>query len=334
MSVNNQYDQQNQEIDLGMVFKKVGNFFEGVAMAIFKGILFVKKNSIILVSLILIGFGLGFYLDKATPYEHEIIVAPNIGGTDYLYSKIKLLSSKLEEHDLQFLSSIGIKNPQKIVLIEIEPIIDIYSFVNNSSVVASNTQKFELFKLLAEGSDINKVIKDKVTSKNYPNHKIHIVTTSKTSNSEIITPLLKFLNTDEYLNKIVTISEENLKNKMKKNEELIAQTDSLIRILTNNLSKNQKGANLVYNNENNQFNSFFELKNNLINEIANQRIQLVNSNKIVKNISTVINIKDQKGIDNKLKLIFPALFILLFILTRVFLAFYSNQQKKYNFNKQ
>ena len=46
MSVNNQNDPQDQEIDLGMVLKKIGNFFEGVAMAIFKGILFVKKNII------------------------------------------------------------------------------------------------------------------------------------------------------------------------------------------------------------------------------------------------------------------------------------------------
>ena len=334
MSENTTNQSDDQEIDLGMVLKKIGNFFEGVAMAIFKGILFVKKNSIILISLILMGYGLGFYFDKSTPYEHEIIVAPNMGGTDYLYSKIKLLSSKLEENDLPFFNSIGIKNPQKIVLIEIDPIIDIYSFVNNSSVIASNTQKFELFKLLAEGGDINNVIKDKVTSKNYPNHKIHIVTTSKTSNSEIITPLLKFLNTDQYLNKILTISEENIRNKMKKNEELITQTDSLIRILTINLSKNQKGSNLVYNNENNQFNSFFELKINLINELAIQRIQLFNNDQIIKDISTVINIKDKKGIDNKLKLIIPGLFILLFILINVFIRFYRNQEKKYNFNKQ
>ncbi len=333
MSVNNQNDPQDQEIDLGMVLKKIGNFFEGVAMAIFKGILFVKKNIIILVSLILIGSGLGFYLDKSS-YEHEIIVAPNMGGTDYLYSKIKLISSKLEEHDLQFFNSLGIKNPQKIMLIEIEPIIDINDFVNNSSAVASNARNFELIKLLAEGSDINKVIKNEIISKNYPHHKIHIVTDSKTSSQELIQPLLKFINTDRYLNEILTISKENIKIKMDKNEELITQTDSLIKILTLNLSRNQKNSNLVYNNENNQFNALFDLKNRLINEIASQRIVLVNSDVAIKDIFTVVNIKNTKNINEKLKFILPIVLIMMFIFYSLFLAFYRRQANKLKLSKQ
>ena len=117
---------------------------------------------------------------------------------------------------------------------------------------------------------------------------------------------------------------------MKKNEELISQTDSLIRILTINLSKNQKGSNLVYNNENNQFNSFFELKNNLINEIASQKIALINSNDIIKDISTTINIKNNKGTNGKMKLILPVLFIFIYVLFAIFMAFYKKQSAKLN----
>jgi hypothetical protein len=146
--------------------------------------------------------------------------------------------------------------------------------------------------------------------------------------NELIKPLLKFLNTDEYLNQILAISKDNIKIKMKKNEELIAQTDSLIRILTINLSKNQKSSNLVYNNENNQFNSFFDLKNNLINEIASQKIALVNSNLIIKDISTVINIKNTKGTNGKMKLIVPFLFIFLFLSLSLFISFYKKQAAK------
>ena len=121
-----------------------------------------------------------------------------------------------------------------------------------------------------------------------------------------------------------------VKNDILKNEELISQTDSLIRILTLNLSKNQKSSNLVYNNENNQFNSFFELKNNLINEIASQRIELVNSNSIVKDISTVVNIKNDKGSHGKLKLILPFVFIFLFLIGTIFMSFYRKQAAKLN----
>jgi hypothetical protein len=328
-------DNQNipEEIDLGVLMNKINGFFGTISFSIFKGILFLKKKALILVSLIIIGGVLGYFLDSSSKsYDSEIIVSPNLGGTDYLYAKIDLLRSKLGEHDTVFFKSIGITKSKKITLIEIEPIVDIYTFVNNSTSAASaqNTQNFELMKLLAESSDINKVIKDNITSKNYPHHKIHIVTSSKTSMNELIKPLLNFLNTDEYLNQILAISKDNIKIKMKKNEELITQTDSLIKILTINLSINQKGANLVYNNENNQFNSMFEMKNNLINEIAQQKIELVNINTFIKDISTVTNIKNTKGTNGKMKLLLPLLFIFLFILFNMFKSFYKKQASKLN----
>jgi len=117
---------------------------------------------------------------------------------------------------------------------------------------------------------------------------------------------------------------------MKKNEKLINQTESLINILTINLSKNQKSSNLVYNNENNQFNSFFELKNSLINEIGAQRIALINSNVVIKDISTVVNIKNTKGLTNKLKFIIPIIFVLLFILIKIVTSFYRNQKLRFS----
>lgn len=322
-----------EEIDLGVLFGKINSFIENISLSIFKAILFIKRNILIFLGLLILGFGLGFYLDSSEKYyDTNIIVSPNISGTDYLYSKIDLLASKLKEGDTSFFKAIGINAPEKINVIEVEPIIDIYTFVNNSTSAASaqNTQNFELVKLLAESSDINKVIKDKITSKNYPHHKIHISTLDPTSENELVKPILNYLNTDSYLNEILAITKDNIKIKMKKNEELISQTDSLIRILTLNLSKNQKSSNLVYNNENNQFNSFFELKNNLINEIASQRIELVNSNSIIKDISTVVNIKNDKGSHGKLKLILPFVFIFLFLIGTIFMSFYRKQAAKLN----
>lgn len=337
MSENTTNQSDDQEIDLGLLIKKLNNFTGNIALGIFKGLLFLKRKRLILISLFAIGVATGYFLDQTNKtYDSEIIVSPNLGGTDYLYSKMDLLTSKLKEKDVAFFKSIGVKNPKQITLIEIEPIIDIYSFVNNNTAIATNaqnTQNFELMKLLAESSDIQKVMKDKVTSKNYPHHKIHIETNFKTSTKELVQPILKFLNTDRYLNEILTISKENIKIKMKKNEELITQTDSLIKILTLNLSRNQKNSNLVYNNENNQFNSLFDLKNNLINEIASQRIALVNCDVAIKDISTVVNIKNTKRLNDKLKFVVPIVLIMMFIFYSLFLSFYRRQSKKLTLSK-
>ena len=113
-----------------------------------------------------------------------------------LYSKIDLLESKIKEKDTLFLKSIGIDKPKSLILIEIEPVVDIYTFVNNGydKSIAQNSANFELVKLLAEDGDIKKIINDKVTSKNYSSHKILIRTKGFVLDSRVIVPILNFLN--------------------------------------------------------------------------------------------------------------------------------------------
>jgi hypothetical protein len=321
----------NQEIDLSQIYKKIGSYFEEINNKIFRTILFFKRKFLILSILTAIGFGLGQFLDIIfKSYKNQIIVSPIGGGVDYLYSKIELLDSKLGEKDSVFFKSIGIKNFKKIKLIRVEPVIDIYNFVNNSTSAANaaNTQNFELVKLLAENSDIDKVIEDKLTSKNYPFHSILITTKGKITEYEIIKPLLKYLNTDEYLNKISTISIENIKNKMDKNEQEIIQLDSLISKISKSIGRNERSSNLVYNSENNQINGLFDLKNNLINEIASQKIQLVKIESFIRDISITTNIKNSKGINDKLKFILPILFIFMFFFVTLFRRFYLKQLAK------
>ncbi len=329
MSTNSQ-NNDNQEIDLSDISKKIGGLYDAVLMSIFNMILFFKRKALILGLLFIIGAGLGFFLDSNKNYNSQIIVAPS-GGVDYLYSKIDLIKSRLSEKDEKFFKSIGIANSDKIQNIKIEPIVDLYNFVNNNTAIASNaqnTQNFEVIKLLAESNDINKVIEDELTSKNYPYHSLLISSNGRIEPDDIIKPLLKYLNTDDYMNQISKINKENILIKMKKNEEEIVQIDSLISVISKNISNNNKSNNLIYNNENSEINAMFELKNKLIGEIASQKIQLVKIESFIKDISITPNIIDNKGTNGKMKLILPILFISLFVLISLFLAFYKNQSTK------
>lgn len=326
----NPNNSDNQEIDLSMISNKIKDFFDGIATSIFRSILFFKTNLVRISILAAIGIGAGVYLDETNKsYNSEIIVTPNIGGTDYLYSKIDFLAAKLKERDTIFFDKLGIKNLSDIKAIKIEPILDIYSFVNNSTSAANaeNTQNFELVKLLAEDGSLKDVIKDKLTSKNYPNHKIQIATSEIISKEGLINPIMKFLNTDEYYSKILEISVESVKIKMKKDEQEIIQIDSILRFMTYNLGKN-KNQNLIYNNENNQINPLFDLKNSLINDIAGQKINLENLKLFIRDTSTITNILDTKLLNNKLKFFLPLFLIFGFILTNLFSKFFKNQALK------
>jgi hypothetical protein len=85
---------------------------------------------------------------------------------------------------------------------------------------------------------------------------------------------------------------------------------------------------LVYNNENNEINGLFDLKNNLINEIASQKIHLVKIESFIRDISITTNIKNSKGINDKLKFILPILFIFMFLFVTLFRRFYIKQLAK------
>lgn len=323
MSSNSQTNPDNQEIDLSQVSKKLGNIYQNFLAWIFRGFLFVKRNIIILVILFIIGAGLGFYLDRTTTiYNHEIIVAPNFGSTEYAYSKVNLINSKIRENDVKFLKSIGIADPKIISEIEIEPITDIYNFVNGRE------QNFELIKLMAEDGDINKIITEETTSINYTNHRLKITTTKIIDRKQIIDPILKYLNENSYFSDLQKSVQESTRLKIQADERTIAQIDSLLSNFSSTSKGNVKSDKLVYYNENTQLNDVLKTKNELIQDIANKKIEIINISDIIKDNSIVLNVKNNKSLNGKMKFIIPFIFICFFLGFGILRAFYRSQMSK------
>jgi uncharacterized protein YneF (UPF0154 family) len=322
MSSNSPTNPDNQEIDLSQVSRKLGQAYENFLSWIFRGFLFVKRNIIILAVLFIVGAGLGFYLDKTTTvYNHEIIIKPNFGSTEYTYSKINLTNSKIKEKDFRFLKSIGIKNPILISEVEIEPISDIYEFVN------AREQNFELVKLMAENGDLNKIIEDETTSKNYTYHKIKITTNKAIDRDQIVEPLLNYLNKSEFYSEIQKTALENIRLKIESDKSTIKQIDDLLTDFSSTPSSSSRSDKLVYY-ENTQLNDILKTKNELVLDQGSRMIELAYSDKIVKENSEVLNIKNTKSLNGKMKFIIP--FFLMGAFFGIFLLrkFYKSQMEK------
>lgn len=316
----------NQEIDLSQISKKIENFFEKISTSIFRGFLFFKRNILWVGILFILGVGIGLYLDRTTKvYDNEIIVSPNFGSIDYLYAKIELISSKINDNDTIFLKEIvGIKEPRKLKKIAIMPITDVYKFINNSD------KNFEFVKLLAEDGDIKKIVKENLTSKNYPYHLISFTTDKQTSNGKTVEPILNFLNNSDYFKIIQKEYLNNVKVKMVENDSIISQINGLLNAFSMTANGSQKSDKLVYYNENSQLNEVIKTKDELVNEQGSHRIELVNFDKIVKDNSITLNIKNTQAINGKMKFILPLLFIAIFILVGYFKSYYKNQMTKLN----
>jgi small nuclear ribonucleoprotein (snRNP)-like protein len=316
----------DQELDLSQISRKIGHFFEGISNRIFKWILFFKRNIVWVGTLFVIGAGLGFYFDKNTKiYDNQIIVSPNFGSTDDMYAKIELINAKIGESDTIFLKNVvGIKEPKKLRGIEVSPITDVYKFVENKA------QNFELIKLMAEDGDIEKVIEESITSKNYPFHLIEFSTVNLTSNEATVKPILDYLNSSDYYKKIQNEFVNNVKVKMVENDSVIGQINGFLNTFNSTVSGSQKSDKLVYYNENSQLDAVIKTKDNLVNEQGSHRLELVSLDKIVKDKSVTLNVKNNKKMNGKMKIILPFLFLFLFVSVNYFKSYYQKQLAKFN----
>jgi hypothetical protein len=321
-----QHNPEDQEIDLTQIFKKIRIFFEGINTLIFKCIQFFVKNAIVIVILLIVGVGLGMFLDETQKtFDHQIIATPNFGSTDYLYSKIDLIESKIKEGDTVFLKEVvGIKKPREILKIEIKPIADVYKFIENKP------ENFELIKLMAEGGDIKKILEDNLTSKNYTLHTITFKTKRTTNDSETVQPILTYLNETDYYKKVQKETINNIQIKMIQNDTIISQIDAVLNGFSNMVNGAQKSDKLVYYNENTQLNDVIKTKETLINEQGIYRVKLVGLNKVIKDNSATLNIETTNSVNGRLKLVLPILFLLSFIFMHLFLKYYRSQMKKQN----
>ena len=123
MSSNSPINSDNQEIDLTQIAQNVNGIFESLLNRVFRFILFIKRNIVVLTALFIVGAVIGFYLDKKIKsYNNQIIVSPNFGSTDYLYAKVNLIQSKINEGDTLFLKEIVLKINPKLKNLFILPV--------------------------------------------------------------------------------------------------------------------------------------------------------------------------------------------------------------------
>jgi hypothetical protein len=307
---------QDQEIDLGLVAKGIKNFFQGIINSFFDFIFFLKKKILLVISLFVIGLVLGYFIDKSSSYTQDILVMPNFGSNEYLYKKIDFLNSRIIENDTAFFNSIGVSNSEIIGKIEIKAVNGVFQFVNQGD---ENKQNFELIKLMAEEGNIEEIVKSDATSRNYYLHNITFKTSEKIIQKNVIDPILKYLQDNNFYKTQQKIYQNNIDNKIKFNDSLIVQIDKLILNLSNN-----KGGNISFSEEKG-ISELINKKDLLIKEKQNLFLNQSLFEEIIKTQNVSINNINTKGLNHKMKLFLPILFIILYVILYNFILLYKKQ---------
>jgi hypothetical protein len=318
-----------QEIDIFQLFRSIGNFFNRMNTLIFKSIYFFVRNWILVLAIIILGFGFGWYLDSNKKlFNNQVIVTPNFGSVDYLYSKIDLIEAKIASGDMVFLKNVvGFQHPNRIRKIEIKPVADVYKFIEDKE------QNLELIKLMAEVGEIKKVLEDNVTSKNYTFHTISILSKEQFQENDI-KPLLNYLNDSPYFKEIQKIGFKNLQQQLVQNDTIINQIDNVLNGFSTTVKNTQKNDKLIYYSENTQLNDIIKTKQYLVNEQGKNRLKLATFDKSIKEISSTLNLNDQKTVSGNFKIVLPLFFLFLFSLIYLFLKFYRSQHLKWTKSQQ
>ncbi|MGN7812240.1 hypothetical protein [Flavobacterium sp. 22076] len=321
MSTKVPQDITDQEVDLVLISKKISNFFERINASIFRSIQFFIRNWLIVLILVVVGFGLGLFLDKTQKtYNNQIIVTPNFGSVDYLYGKVDLIQSKIITDDKSFFNKIGLTENSRISNIKIEPIVDVFKFVNN------NEQNLEVLKLMTNG-DLKSIIKETTTTKNYPFYIITFSTKFPLKDENTVKALLNFFNTSDYYAEVQKTTVDNIKQKIKANDQILLQIDNILNKFSNSESLGSvKNDKLVYYNENIQLNDILKTKEGLVRENGVLKVELITSNKIIKESSIVTNIENFETLKGKMRFILPFLFVFAFISIVFFKRFYNKQK--------
>lgn len=305
---------QDQEIDLGQIGTGIKNFFNGIVNSIFDFIFFIKKKIVIIGGLFVVGIVLGFFLDKDFSYNQEISVIPNFGSNEYLYTKTAFLQSRLKEKDATFFNKIGVKDYEKITNIKVEAFNGVFGFIG------SNEQNFELLKLMAEDGNLKEIIKEDFTSKNYYSHNITISTSEKINQKEVIDPIIKYYQENKFYKKQQEIHQENIDEKIKFNDSLVKQIDGLIIKLSDS-----KSSSNVTISENSSITALINKKDELIKESQNLKLNKGEYEEIIKVINVSLNNLNTKGINNKMKLILPFVFVIFYLIGFKFNNLYRKQ---------
>ena len=191
MSTNSNEPSKPKEVDLGQLFKLIGdaydrffNFFINIFKTIFLAfvwlIFLIKKRIFVLLSVATLGFLIGTIAPKFSPlkFESSAVVAQNYPTGENLYNLTEYYNNLVKQKDYEALGqalAIDTEKTKKILSFDVKPL-----FSGNDNIVAFNEFLLEI-DTLASPPIVYKDFLENLEDHSYKYQKISIQSTLKSS---------------------------------------------------------------------------------------------------------------------------------------------------------
>lgn len=340
--------QPSEEVDLGHLFRLIGNAFDRFFRfigSIFKGIfrvvilflLFLQKNLIKLVLVGVLGLAIGFYLDRAkqTKYISTMVVEPNFNSVQQLYNNINFYNELAGAEDSTALAE-ALKITKKEAGTIKEFKVESYSDEN---------QKIQLFDRFVRSLDTTtqKAIDMEAYLKNFNSfdarfHTVSVIATDNSIAKKIQPIIINSISSNEYFKLQKETDSVNIEFQEKLYNKQIVEIDSLQalykRVMEKEAARPMEGTSINLGENGGKENK--ELA--LINKIEELKSSLVMLNEERANKSSILNVISdfpnkgvkQKGVLKSYKFLVPfvMLILALFVFALLSLNTYLRNYKK------
>ncbi len=313
----------NDEIDLFEFFKLIKKGFNKLGLLILSLFLFIKRNAILFIALIVIGGALGYYLDKenSANLKSTITLQAIYNSKDFLYESIEELNwdilnrpevaSKKLNLDIDLIKNISF---------ELKPITNIKSITEEESVY---------LEYLSEQNAIDKEEINRAIVSNTTLHNLIIYHNEGLNINEIYNQIESKYLTNIKLEKIHQTAISNKKNSIEMYKTNISQIDTILANYSKKLLNNSQ-ATSFYNSENNlNVAALLEEKKELLGGINNLKLDIEREEGYIKPLNDAKTSQIDKSITDHKKILLPLLFIILFfgIKLLIFINKKANQLK-------
>jgi hypothetical protein len=318
-------DKHNDEIDLGLIFRKIKEGYNSMLVAGYNAVQFAKKNWIILLILIVGGAVAGHFWQE----NHKagkmatLIIQNNFGSSSYVYEAVSLFNKKQKQGDAKFLKQYGFDaEDMTITEVEIEPIVNIIELLKKSEENDRNLEQY-----LAQSDFEDDILLSEVFYPEYKYHKLYISTTSEGS-VKTIEKFLAYLNNNDLFLKAKDIVIEETKERIIKNDSSIANIDAVFYETSAKYGENKFNPSQVYFKSltNNNLHLLLETKNALIAENESLKIELLKYDNVVSVINKPALHYTFSLLDNK-RVLFPLVLVFLFGFFAVLRRLYKKAER-------
>ncbi len=250
---------QDDEVDLGSLFKvigkgfknlfnTIGQFFKSVFHLLILFLIFLRSNALKLGIAMVVGASIGLYLDLTSPkkYSSSMIVEPNFKSAQQLYQNINFYNELVKQKDSNLLAEtfqISVSEALKLKGFYIEPL-------------KNENEKYELFNIFIEEVDTTTVkninikeFKNAFTDFDYKYHQIKVKSLNSGVFEQLNNPIINSISNNSYFKNQKRINEVNLLQNEKVLVKSLNEVDTLRRIynevLLTEAKKNETGTNIT-----------------------------------------------------------------------------------------